>query len=166
MTAERRRSVRTSIIVAIAFLLIVGAELVRADAPPYVGCRPEPVTEHTPSGLAGCIVYGEGIASMWGGPGVARNDCIWPWTDCTPIRITSLDTGLFVDVTPTLFGDLYIGAPGPNGEQARIVDLDPATVAALGLDPSRGLWPVRVEPLLENLSSTRIAPLPDTAVRP
>jgi hypothetical protein len=107
-----------------------------------VGCRPEPITEHTPTGVAGCVVYGAGTASMWPGPGVARNDCTFPWDDCTPITITALSTGRSVTVTPTMFCDCYTGTPNQ-----RIVDLDPATVAALGLDPSQGLWPVTVQPL-------------------
>jgi hypothetical protein len=117
------------------------------------GCRPEPITEHTPTGIAGCVVYGSGIASMWPGPGVARNDCVYPWTDCTPITITALSTGLSVTVTPTMFGDLYTGTPNQ-----RIVDLDPATVAALGLDPSQGLWPVTVQPAMTLPNTSMEAP--------
>lgn len=118
------------------FSLALAAPVVAHD-----GCEPYPVTEYSPTGIVGCIVYGEGTASMWQGPGVARNDCRWPWDACTPISITSLDTGLRIIVTPTMFGDLYTGTP-----DERIVDLDPRAVAALGLDPSRGLWPVLVAP--------------------
>jgi hypothetical protein len=132
-------------------LLAIATPAAAAD-----GCRPEPVTPETPSGLAGCVVYGEGIASTWPGPGAARNDCVYPWTSCTTIAITSLDTGLRIVVTPTMFCDCY-QRPGPNGEQRRIVDLDQRMVYALGLDPADGLWPVLVEPA---------AGLPDTAVRP
>jgi hypothetical protein len=34
------------------------------------------------------------------------------------------------------------------------VDLDPAAVAALGLDPSQGLFPVRVDPMSPLLPNT------------
>ena len=134
-----------------------------------------PNPPHEPSGVKGCVLYGEGTASTWGGPGVARNDCVYPWTDCTPIRITSLDTGLSIEVTPIMYCDCYM-RPGPNGEQTRIVDLGPSEVAALGL-PGPGLWPVRVEPIevvvldsaptpeLEKSSSSD-AVLPDTRMAP
>lgn len=131
---------------------IVLAALITLARPLIVraGCHPEPITPDTPTGIAGCVIYGDGIASSWGGPGVARNDCLWPWTDCTPIRIRSLDTGRVIVRTPLMFGDLYTGTP-----DQRIVDLDPASVRALGLDPARGLWPVHVTPAVG---------LPDTAV--
>jgi hypothetical protein len=106
------------------------------------GCRSYPVTAHSPTGIVGCTVYGIGTASMWGGPGAARNDCEWPWRDCQTIAIRSLDTGLVIVVTPTMFGDLYTGTANE-----RIVDLDPGMVAALGLDASRGLFPVEVWPV-------------------
>lgn len=111
-------------------------------------CRPEPITVATPTGVAGCVIYGTGIASHWAGPGIARNDCVFPWTDCTPITITSLDTGRSITVTPTMFGDLYTGTA-----RQRIVDLDPAAVSALGLSWARGLYKVRVEPVLPDTST-------------
>jgi hypothetical protein len=70
---------------------------------------------------------------------VARNDCIWPWTDCQTIAVRSIQTGVTITVTPTMYGDLYTGT-----SIERIVDLDPAAVAALGLDWDAGLWPVEV----------------------
>ena len=109
--------------------------------PPYAGChRIDVVPETQPSGWAGCEVYGSGIASHWSGPGVARNDCEFPWTGCATIVITSDETGRSVTVQPTMFCDCYIARD--YGETSRIVDLDPATLAALGLDPDLGLYPV------------------------
>jgi hypothetical protein len=109
------------------------------------GCRPYPVTDYSPTGVVGCVVYGEGTASMWGGPGAARNDCVYPWTDCQTISIQSLQTGLVIIVTPTMYGDLYLGDDDPSND--RIVDLDPGMVAALGLDAAAGLWRVNVTPV-------------------
>ena len=161
---------RTSHAIVLAALLTICATSVYAGGPE--GCEPEPIGPNTPTGVKGCVVYGEGTASMWGGPGVARNDCVWPWDDCQPIAIQSLETGITIVVTPTMFGDLYTGT-----SDERIVDLDPAAVAALGLDPSKGLWPVYVSPVgsgnpyppvREGESAHVLAPpvLPDTAVRP
>ena len=102
-----------------------------------------------------------GIASMWAGPGAATHDCVWPWTDCAPRRVTSLDTGLSIVVTPTMYCDCYTGYTGPHGETERLIDLDPSQVAALGLDPSSGLWRVTVE-FLDQTPPT----IPNTAMRP
>lgn len=138
-----------------ALLLLVGPQQ------PHPGCQPYPVTAYSPTGIVGCEVYGTGTASRWQGPGVARNDCEWPWRDCTSIRITSLQTGRSVVVTPTMFCDCYTGTP-----DERIVDLDPKTVAALGLNPAAGLWPVTVEPARAPKPKAAPTPfaLPDTAV--
>jgi len=51
-----------------------------------------------------------------------------------------------------MFCDCYTGT-----RDQRLVDLDPVTLAALGLDPSKGLYPVRVTPVG--------GALPDTAMR-
>lgn len=114
-------------------------------------CHSIEVTWWSPSGTAGCEVYGEGLASFWGGPGVARNDCEWPWDRCQPITITALETGRSLTVFPSMFGDLYTGTPNQ-----RIVDLDPAALSALGLDPTQGLFPVIVEPATPSLPDTAL----------
>jgi hypothetical protein len=142
--------------VALAAAVIIGLVLAPL-AKAAEGCHAIPITAETPTGIAGCVVYGEGTASAWGGPGVARNDCVWPWRDCQTIAIQSLTTGLTIIVTPRMFGDLYTGTP-----QQRIVDLDPAAVRALGLDESDGLWPVRVWAVDAHTGFA----IPDTAVAP
>lgn len=119
-------------------------------------CEPEPASQWAPAGWICPPQYGDGIASTWGGPGAARNDCVYPWTDCVPLRVTALSTGRSITVTPTTWCHCYVNAPGPNGETARIIDLDPSQVAALGLDASQGLFRVTVQPAT--------ALLPDTAV--
>ena len=108
--------------------------------------------DYNPTGWEGCTRYGDGIASHWAGPGVARNDCLWPWTHCTPIRITSAQTGLSITVTPTMFCDCWYGMAGHE----RLVDLDPAAVAALGLAWADGLYPVTVEPASGGLPDTAL----------
>ena len=131
-------------------------------SPASAACHAIPTTSWSPSGIAGCSLYGTGIASEWQGPGVARNDCIYPWTDCQPIAIQSLDTGIVIVVTPQMFGDLYTGT-----SRERLVDLDPAAVWALGLDPSRGLFPVKVWPVdgATGLPVASQGTMPDTSTR-
>jgi hypothetical protein len=99
---------------------------------------------------------------MWAGPGAARNDCVWPWDKCEPIRVESLDSGKFLLVRPTMWCHCWTGVSGPMGETERIVDLDPSMVRALGLNPEQGLWRVRVEPLSSTPTSKTL--LPDTAM--
>ena len=133
---------RTFLLFCALLAFVVGCLwLMTSISPVAAACRTEPVTESTPTGIAECEVYGEGIASMWGGPGVARNDCVYPWDACTPIRITVIATGAWIEVRPTMFCDCYTGTANQ-----RIVDLSPDVVAALNLDPAAGLWRVRVEP--------------------
>lgn len=163
---SRERDMRIFALVILAAVMaamvVFAARVEAADEyiPPYDGChRVEVVPDTQPSGWAGCEVYGHGIASRWSGPGVARNDCEWPWTACVPIRITADETGRAVVVTPTMFCDCRVGLDW--GETTRIVDLDPATVAALGLPMDNGLYPVTVEPVQ---GPAIVAPqvLPDT----
>lgn len=132
------------------------------------GCEPEPASQWAPAGFVCPPVFGEGIASTWQGPGVATNSCVYPWTDCTPIRITVLATGAWIEVRPTQWCMCWVGVTGPNGETQRLVDLDPDTVTALGLG-GPGLFAVRVDPAggVEpplGPSGDAVGPLPDTAV--
>jgi len=128
-------------VAVVAVLWFVVSMLLAAVVHGHDGCRSEPVTVNTPTGIAGCVIYGEGTASRWSGPGVARNDCVWPWLDCQPITITSLQTGKSISISPTMFCDCYTGTA-----DERIVDLDPIALQLLGLDPAQGLYPVTVQP--------------------
>ncbi len=104
--------------------------------------RYTPVPPHEPTGIKNCVIYGEGIASRYDGPSVARNDCVWPWDACTPIQITSIETGRSIIVTPQMYGDLYTGTA-----DERIVDLNRQAVEELGLRWEDGLYPVSVAPI-------------------
>lgn len=134
-----------AIILGLAFWIVMGW-FVWTMATDAVDCEPEPASQWAPAGWVCPPIYGDGDASRWPGPGVARNDCVWPWQACEPIAITSLKTGLTIQVQPTMWCMCWVGVSGPSGETARIVDLDPASVAALGLDWDEGLFKVRVEP--------------------
>ena len=135
-----------------AFLLHAGATPAGAD------CHPVPVTPNTPTGVAGCPGYGEGIASWYGsggpGSGVAMNDCTWGirhTVGCGYVRVTALDTGRSIIAPVVDFCDCYTGT-----SRERLVDLQPGALAALGLDPARGLYPVRVEPAAGFLPDTAL----------
>lgn len=95
-------------------------------------------------GSVGAAEPVQGIASTWQGPGAATPDCRWPWTDCQTRAVRSLQTGLVIIVTPQMYCNCYVGRVGPNGETERLIDLDPAQVAALGLDRAQGLFPIEV----------------------
>jgi hypothetical protein len=118
------------------------------------GCRPEPITVYTPTGIAGCQREGEGIASHYGpGQGVAMNFCTWTLRHaegCGSVQVTSLQTGRSLLVPVVDFCDCYTGT-----SNERIVDLQWGVVQALGLELSQGLYPVLVQ---------RSTQLPDTAV--
>ena len=44
-------------------ILLYGAAWLEGKVLGYEGgCRPEPITVNTPTGIAGCVVYGEGVA--------------------------------------------------------------------------------------------------------
>jgi len=109
------------------------------------GCYSVPVTANTPTGIAGCVRWGQGIASHFGpGNGVAMNFCTWVVrhnAGCGSASITSVDTGRTVVVPVVDFCDCYTGTPSE-----RIVDLQYGVVTALGLPLSQGLYPVVVEP--------------------
>jgi len=150
------------VIVVLAIIVLTFAAWLWFFVRPVQACEAYPVGPNSPTGCVNDVAYGVGKASTWGGPGVARNDCTYPWTACTPIQITSLSTGLSIVVTPTMYCDcwrgLKPGETGPNGERPRLVDLDPLSVVALGL-PGPGLWDVRVEPV-----NTATVMLPNTAM--
>lgn len=134
----------------LAALLATGA-LLGVPAPGRAACHEIPRTSYSPTGIAGCTVYGVGLASTWAGPGAARNDCVWPWQRCQPVSVHSILTGRTIRVQPAMFCDCYTGT-----RHQRLIDLDPDQLAALGLDPADGLYAVEVRP---------VGALPDTALR-
>ena len=143
-----------SLIAALTAAAIILLGSLALPTPTAAACRQTQKEWYNPSGWEGCLIFGTGLASQWQGPGVARNSCTYPWTNCTTIRITSLETGREIVVTPQMFCDCYT-----NTDNQRLVDLGPAAMAALGLDPNKGLHPVTVEP------ATAIS-LPNTSMKP
>ena len=74
------------------------------------------------------------------------NFCTWALrhnSGCGWVTITSHETGLSVTAPVIDYCDCFFGTT-----DERIVDLQYGVVAALGLDLSRGLYPVTVTPLL------------------
>lgn len=152
----------TALLAALLIALLV------AVTSPVAACDAVPVTPNTPTGIAGCDRTGDGIASRYGtsGDGVAMNFCTYArrvTEGCGWVTIQSHDTGVTVTVRVVDYCDCYTGTA-----DERIVDLQPGVVAALGLDPSRGLYPVTV--WREDASSSTLADvarapmLPDTAM--
>ena len=148
-----------NLLVLLAFLALAGTAHASDD-----GCRPEPVTPNTPTGIAGCERAGEGIASHYGpGDGVAMNFCTWQRRHsigCGFVTITAVDTGLTVTVPVVDYCDCFTGTA-----DERIVDLQYGVVAALGLDVGRGLYPVVVTHQFPATPAPFVL-LPDTAVAP
>ena len=138
-----------SLFLAIAISMIPSIAI-SAD---YVGCKPYPVGVNSPTGIVGCVVYGTGIASWYGGFSAARNDCVYPWGNCQAISIRSLDTEVTIIVTPRMYCDCYTGT-----SKERIVDLSQQMVLDLGLKTGTGLYRVIVQPYY---GATTI---PDTAM--
>jgi len=147
--------------IAIVVVVIIYGLLMWRDTA-QAACQPEPITLNTPTGISGCEVWGEGIASHYGpGYGVAMNYCTWTLRHskgCGEVEITSLDTGRTVRVPVLDFCDCYTGT-----DHQRVVDLQYGVVDALGLPLDKGLYPVEVWPVhRSNLSSNRT--LPDTSM--
>lgn len=160
------RRVGTAILMGVAvFLLTLAALLFVSPARAVDGCYPVKVTGNTPTGIAGCIRFGDGIGSEYGkrGFGVAMNFCTWTLrhsTGCGEVLVSSKDTGRGVIVPVVDFCDCYTGTP-----DERIVDMLPEVVKALGLDPALGLYPVNVMPVPEQYPPAP-PPLPATDTIP
>lgn len=136
-------------------ILVMAALLSLVPSKAIAACEPEPITPNTPTGIAGCEIFGEGIASHYGpGDGVAMNFCTWELRHdigCGFVEITSLDTGIMVRVPVIDFCDCYVGT-----QNQRIVDLQYGVVERLGLDIGRGLYNVRVSRISGVLPNTSI----------
>ena len=154
---------------------VVGFTLGSATANAYDGCEPEPITPNTPTGIAGCEVWGDGIASHYGpGTGVAMNWCTWEvhaghTRPCGWVTIQSHQTGITVTVPVVDFCDCWLGDNDPGND--RIVDLQYGVVDALGLNWEAGLyevtvWREQVGPVAtpQPGSGGSSTALPDTAV--
>lgn len=121
----------------------------------YAGCKPYPIGPNSPTGVVGCVVYGMGTASYYGGTGSARNDCVYPWSNCQAITIRSADTGITIISVPNSFCDCYT-----TTSNERIIDLTEGQVLQLGLNLSTGLYRVEVQPYYGVIT------IPNTAMEP
>lgn len=155
MTPQRRWLVHAAVIAFLLGVALVSAPAVEAE------CEPTEIGPNTPTGIMGCERWGNGTASMYGpGDGVAMNFCTWTvrhTEGCGVVAITSMDTGAIVTAPVVDYCDCFTGT-----SDERIVDLQYGVVAALGLNPAAGLWPVRVDPMYV----AEIQSLPNTAVLP
>lgn len=109
------------------------------------GCYQVEVTPNTPTGIAGCVRFGEGTASFYQplGLGAAMNFCTWTFRHnhgCGTVKVTSLQTGISVRIPVVDFCDCYT-----TTADERIIDLQGGVLSALGLNPLDGLYTVRVE---------------------
>lgn len=144
-------------------MTVFGLALVAPAAASEPGCRPEPITYATPSGVAGCTIDGPtvGVASTWGGNTTAAQWCVYPWTDCGYVRVTSHLTGITIESRVGMFCDCWWFS------DRRLVDLTAGQVLALGLDPAVGIFDVTVTVL--EAPSGPVAPassvMADTSVR-
>jgi hypothetical protein len=71
------------------------------------------------------------------------NFCTWTLRHtegCGSVKVTSISTGLAVRVPIVDFCDCYTGT-----SRERIIDLQGGVLAVLGLNPTEGLFRVRVE---------------------
>jgi hypothetical protein len=122
------------------------------------GCYSIAVSLNTPTGIAGCLRFGSGLASYYtAGSGVAMNFCTWTWRHthgCGAVLITSAQTGRQVIAPVVDFCDCYTGT-----SKERIVDLQTRVLADLGLSRSAGIYSVTVEP-------AQLAPKPDSKPAP
>lgn len=143
----------------IAFIL--AAILLAANPSPAGSGRGEQVAAPVQTGTgpsAPLVSTQTGTASWYGpGTGVAMPFCTWTLRTtqgCGSVAIQSLDTGITVIAPVIDYCQCYVGTP-----QERIVDLQWGVVDALGLDRSRGLYPVSVWPV-DGTAPT----IPDTAM--
>jgi hypothetical protein len=148
-----------AVLIGALLAFVVGVALASA------ACEPEPVTVNTPTGIAGCEVWGDGIASMYGpGDGAAMNFCTWEVrhsVGCGMVEVAALDTGRTVIVPVIDFCDCYTGT-----SNQRIIDLQYGVVDALGLPRSAGLWAVHVTPAAAAfVAPPSVRALPDTSLR-
>lgn len=159
-------SLRRTCAAALLSLLFLIGQTVPISPPLFLstqaadGCYSIAVSVNSPTGIAGCLRFGSGLASYYAaGSGVAMNFCTWTWRHthgCGAVLISSAQTGRQV-IAPVLdFCDCYTGT-----SQERIVDLQLGVLADLGLGRSAGIYPVTVEP-----AQLAPKPVPQPAPKP